>query len=217
MFKAIVKDLKTTGMTIPLADMARRAFKMILSFRPGHILSEDAKYRFYFHTKFLPELYREHVRSNIANCVFCSHLVKSGCHKYCLKCSAGTYIKCYPPMPGLLYKGSIETDEGDDLPIPWYFKRVCSQFSRLPQGLYFRNLYSVFPSIALNNYEALESVEKGLLSGSKPCYICASVDYNLYKSCLKRNDFDTCTACHRIKHELKKIYIGQLLYIKSAV
>lgn len=217
MLKANAKYLKMSGMVNSLSGAVKKAWKTVLSFRPDFFLSADFKYRIYFYGKFLPGLYREHVKNNTANCVFCSHLVKSGCHRYCLKCSAGTYIKCYPPMPGLLYRESIQTDDKDELPIPWYFKRVCSQFSRLPKGLYFRNLYSLFPSIAISNYEVLESIEKGLLSGSKPCYICASVDYELYKSCTKRADYDTCTACHRIRHELKRLYISQLLYIKSAV
>ncbi len=217
MIKSHVKDLKLPDIVVFLAAISKKAFRAVLSFRPGDVLSADTKYKLHFYRSFLPELYRNHIRRNHKNCIFCSHLLKAGCHKYCLKCSIGTYIKCYPPLPGLLYKGSIFTDDEDVLPVPWYFKKVCENFSRLPQSQYFRNLYSIFPSIAFNNYEVLESLEKGMLSGIRPCYICASVDYDLYKRCTRQDYFDMSVPCHRIKRELKKVYSKKPSTVRSAV
>ncbi len=217
MIMSLAKGLKIPNSIVFLTTAAKKVLKSVMTFRPGDILSDDAKYKLNFYKCFLPELYKAHINKNYSNCVFCSNLVKSGCHKYCLKCSIGTYIKCCPPLPGLLYKETIYTDDKDTLPLPWYFKKTCRHFSRLPQSQYFRNLYSLFPSIAINNYEVLEGLENGLLSGVRPCYVCASVNYDLYRTCAAQYDFDMYKPCCRIKRELKKTYTAQTASIKSAV
>ncbi len=197
------------GLLARITAKAGKALKRLLSFRFSDLLSEDMKYQLHFFRNYLPELYRRHVKRYHKNCLFCSRLIKSGCHRYCLKCGAGTYIKCCPPLPGLLYAVPVDTDEGDGLPVPWYFKKTCPGFKRLPLYLYWRNMYSVFHSIALSNYETLEGLERGLSSGTRPCHICATVDYGLYRRCTGRPDFDAKAPCTRIARELKKIYMSQ--------
>jgi len=210
MIGSIPGDIAKHGsLLIRIAVAARKILSKLLSFRPAGMLSDDMKYQLYFYRSYLPELYRKHVRKNHKNCLFCSRLVKSGCHRYCLKCSAGTYIKCYPPLPGLLYSVPLHMDDGDQLAVPWYFRKTCSCFKRLPLLRYLRNIFSVFPSIALSNYEALEGLDKGLSSGARPCHICATVDYDLYRKCVKQPDFDVSAPCMKIRDELKKAYRGQ--------
>ena len=210
MIRSIPGDIAKHGfLLIRIAVTARRILSKLLSFRPADMLSDDMRYQLYFYRSYLPELYRRHVSKNYKNCLFCSRLVKSGCHRYCLKCSAGTYIKCYPPLPGLLYAVPVHTDDGDQLAVPWYFRKTCSGFKRLPLFWYWHNIYSVFPSIALSNYEALEGLEKGLSSGARPCHICATVDYDLYRKCMRQPDFDVSAPCMKIRDELKKAYRSQ--------
>ena len=192
--------------------MFRKILKKVKSFNLACILSEDAKYKLWFFMSYLPDLYRRHTRKNFKNCLFCSSLIKSGCHRYCLKCGAGTYIQCSPPLPGLLYEVTVHMVREDVLPDPWYFKKTCSSFKRLPLYKYGHNLYSVFPSIALNNYEALEGLERGLSSGARPCYICASVDYSFYKECTRQPEYDASVSCMKIVNELKKVYENQSRY-----
>ncbi|HOQ06253.1 MAG TPA: hypothetical protein PK127_00470 [Clostridiales bacterium] len=209
MIRSVTGVVSKHELLVRISITARKALNRLLSFRPGSLLSEDMKYQLYFYRSYLPELYRRHVKRNQKNCLFCSRLVKSGCHRYCLKCSAGTYIKCCPPLPGLLYAVPVHADDEDALPVPWYFKKTCSGFKRLPLYRYWRNLYSVFPSIAMNNYEALEGLERGLSSGTRPCHICATVDYGLYRRCMSQPDFNAASPCTRIANELKKAYMSR--------
>lgn len=207
MIGSVPGDIAKHGfLPVRIAASIRRILLKLSSFRLSDMLSDDMKYALYFYRNYLPQLYRRHIKKNTRNCLFCSRLVKSECHRYCFKCSAGTYIKCSPPLPGLLYASSVQMEEVDALPVPWYFKKTCSGFRRLPWNRYWRNIYSIFPSIAMNNYEALEGLESGLSSGSRPCHICASVDYDFYKRCRNLPDFDASVSCLKIRTELKKVY-----------
>ena len=88
----VKQEFLSTQLVITVRNILRR----ILSLKLSDMLSEDMKYRLYFFRSYLPELYRRHIKK-LQELSFCSRLVKTGCHKYCLKCSAGTYIKCCPP------------------------------------------------------------------------------------------------------------------------
>ncbi len=176
------------------------------AFSISRILSEDTHYKRYFLKSYLPELCRQHTDKHYANCVFCANLIKSGCHKYCLKCSVGTYIRCSPALPGAIFIEPLYPYESECLPIPWYYKKTCYHFRRLSPDKYRRNLCSMLSPIAIYNMEILEGLEKGLCSGEKPCHICSSVDYELYRECLKQRGFNPSAPCHRIREKLKKVY-----------
>lgn len=209
----VKQEFLSTQLVITVRNILRR----IQSLKLSDMLSEDMKYRLYFFRSYLPELYRRHIKKNYRNCLFCSRLVKTGCHKYCLKCSAGTYIKCCPPLPGFLYDVAIHAEDDYTLPVPWYYQKPCPYFKRLPLHLYWRNIYSVSPSIAMNNYEVLEGLERGLVSGTRPCHICASVDYDFYKRCRSQPGFDSSTPCPGIRKSLKRIYEDQPEITRHAV
>lgn len=183
-----------------------KAIRAIISFRPRNLLSDDIRYSIYFHGTFIPELYIKHDADKNANCLFCHHLTKSEYHRYCLICSKGTHDNCYLPLPDVLYEDLATPDNKESLLKPWYFMKTCSSFERLPKKQYSRNLRFLFSSITIHNYEALEGLEKGILSGIRPCYICASVDYDLYRRCKRQGDYDICSPCPIIKRELEHVY-----------
>ncbi len=210
---AISKHQASIFMRI-IADSVKKAIKQFLSFKPSNLLSDDIKYSIYFHRSFTPELYRRHVSTGNSNCIFCRNLVKSEYHKYCLICSKGAYNKCYLPLPSLLYEDLVTSDNEDMLQKPWYFMKTCSNFERLPKKQYLRNLHFPFSQITIQNYEALEGLENGISSGTKPCYICASIDYELYKRCKRQGNFDTCSPCHIVKNELMYTYENHQSYIR---
>lgn len=179
---------------------------VMATFSLGKILSEDAHYKRYFLKKYLPDLYRQHTNKHYANCVFCANLVKTGCHKYCLKCSIGTYVRCSPALPGAIFIESVYPYELERLPIPWYYRKTCYHFRRLKPDKYQKNFYTALSPIGIYNMETLEGLEKGLCSGEKPCHICSSVDYQLYRECIAQRGFDASSPCHIIKGKLKQTY-----------
>jgi len=170
------------------------------------ILSEDTVYKKIFIRDFMPELYKQHTSGLYMNCVFCANLVRSKCHSNCLKCCQGTYIHCSSLLPGLLDFDTRHHYCMDILTLPWYYRETCSSFERLPPRNYFRNLFVAFSSNEIYNFEVLEGLEKGLSAEERPCHICASVDYELYKKCCGQGDFDLFTPCSKIIGELGSYY-----------
>ena len=154
----------------------------------------------------MPELYKRHTSALYMNCVFCANLVRSKCHGNCLKCRQGTYIHCSPLLPGALDFDPKHPYSVDGLALPWYYRETCGNFERLPPQHYFRNLFIAFSSNEISNFEVLEGLEKGLSAGEKPCHICASVDYGLYRKCCGQGDFDLFTPCRQITGELGSYY-----------
>lgn len=191
-----------------LLYLLKKLYRTVSSFSPITLLSDDAQYKLHFLKEYLPELYQKHTSEEYTSCVFCANLVRSRCHSNCLKCSAGTYIRCSPSLPGLIYKESSYPDD-ESMPVPWYYRKPCYHFKRLPQAQYHKNICSMFSPAAVSNFEILEGLETGLCTSSKPCHICASVNYNLYRKCSGQEDFDENTPCHRIKEELKEIFESQ--------
>ena len=113
MIGSVPGDIAKHGfLPVRIAASIRRILLKLSSFRLSDMLSDDMKYALYFYRNYLPQLYRRHIKKNTRNCLFCSRLVKSECHRYCFKCSAGTYIKCSPPLPGLLYASSVQWKSG---------------------------------------------------------------------------------------------------------
>jgi len=185
--------------------MVSNFFKALFS-ATAVIIPEDLQYTWHFVKYYMPALYQSHTEQNRINCVFCTNLVRGRCHKYCFKCSIGTYIKCGSSLPGAIYKMPSYLDEAEYAVIPWFYRKPCSNFKRLPPYLYFKNLYPILGMAGTNNLEILEGLEKGLSSGIRPCHVCASVDYGLYKKCLSEECFDESTPCRKISSEIEKYY-----------
>lgn len=205
----VSESILQRGMTERLYRPLKRLVKSLLSFSPISILSEDTQYKWHFLKEYLPDLYRRHTSEEYASCIFCANLVRSRCHSNCLKCSVGTYIRCSPPLPGVIYKESTYPGEAESLPVPWYYRKPCYHFKRLPLAQYHRNIFSFLSPVAIFHFEIIEGLESGLCLDSKPCHICASVNYELYRKCSGQGDFEENTPCHRIKAELKNIYESQ--------
>ncbi len=183
-----------------------KALRALLSFIPGSLIPDDIKYIIYFCRTFRPELYSRHVTAKNTNCLFCCNLIKSEYHRNCLICSKGTHDNCYSPLPDILYKNTISSDNGGAISKPWYFIKTCGSFERLAEKRYFRNLYFLLSSVTIHNYEALEGLENGIIHGSRPCYICASIDYDLYRKCKRQSDYDVSSPCPIMKRKLEYAY-----------
>jgi hypothetical protein len=206
MLKSNTTDLPGFVVSPRLSSLTRKFTVIAENVRAIRLFSEDTIYKHYILTEYMPVLYRKHTAEAHASCVFCNHLVYSGCHRQCLKCSMGKYSECKPLLPGLLNCDSIYPYNGDQLRLPWYYSETCACFSRLPEENYFRNLQLAFSSAAIYNFEVLEGLEKGLLSGEKPCHICASTDYGIYKKCYGQGDYHACSPCRKIADELGAFY-----------
>lgn len=216
MIRFAAVNLKKYNFISIVERIIRKAIKALLSIKPANLLSEDIRYKIYFYRSFMPDLYQKHIASSHTNCLFCSNLIKSEYHGYCLICSKGTYDNCCLPLPDILHEDSVSSDNGEILSKPWYFMKTCSSFVRLPKKQYLKNLRFMFSSITIHNYETLEGLENGILSGSRPCYVCASVDYEMYKRCKRQSDYDIYSPCLNIKRELEYTYESHSAYIRPA-
>lgn len=192
-----------------LIHSLKKLFRSAASFGPASLLTDDAQYKRHIIREYLPGLYQKHTYEEYASCIFCVHLVRSRCHSNCLKCSVGTYIRCAPSLPGAIYKESGYCDETENIPVPWYFRKPCYHFNRLPPAQYHKNIYSMFSPVGIHHLEILEGLETGICSDTKPCHICASVDYEIYRKCSGQEEFNENTPCHKIKTELEEIFDSQ--------
>ena len=210
MIKTPAADMTNASLPVKMLPIIKRLIKTVNHLEGICVLPEDTIYKWHFIRDYMPELYKRHTSELYMNCVFCSNLVRSGCHAHCLKCSAGTYIHCNPLFPGIIYYGTGHPPYSmEPQTIPWYFRKSCSNFKRLPSKQYFRNLHVLPGSIDIYNFEVLEGLEKGLSAGEKPCHVCASVNYDLYRKCSGQQDFDTSTPCSKITTQLDAIYQEQ--------
>ena len=174
------------------------AEKLVASVKGLNLRTEDSAYKWEFTRKFMPALYKTHISELDINCAFCENLVRSSCHKHCMKCRVGTYIHCSPLLPGMAYYDTPRPDSCSNESVPWYYKNTCLNFKRLELKSYFRNFIIPMSSCTIDNFEVLEGLSCGLSSGEKPCRICACVDYDIYKACSGRKGFDKTTPCDRI-------------------
>lgn len=209
MLKRYAADYTNTVLSVHLSSIVKKMGSLIENFRHFYLFSEDIAYKRHFNHEYMPQLYRKHASEMFSNCVFCMHLVKTGCHKQCLKCGLGRYAQCRPLLPGLLSSESIYPYEEENLRAPWYYTETCEHFYRLPQDNYLRNFSMIFTSAAIYNYEILEGLERGILSGEKPCHVCASIDYEIYKKCSGQEDFHAFSPCRKIVGELADFYQNQ--------
>lgn len=171
-----------------------------------NLLSEDLLYKIQIEKNLKPTLYENHIKYNLKSCAFCTHLVKTHCHAHCLKCASGTYIHCSPLLPGLMYYDKKNPDEESSLSVPWLYKKTCDKFTRLDLKSYFRNFAVPFSWITVYNYEVFEGLHSGLSSKERPCFVCASIDYCIYRDCMDREDFDKNTPCPKISILIESIY-----------
>lgn len=209
MIKTSVADMMDASLPMRMLPVFKRLIKKVNSIGSICVLPEDTIYKWHFIRDYMPELYKQHTSELYMNCVFCANLVRSGCHRHCLKCSAGTYIHCSPLLPGIIYHGAGYPYSMEPQSVPWYYRETCSSFKRVPPKHYFRNLHIVPGSTGIYNFEVLEGLEKGLSAGEKPCHVCASVNYELYRKCSGQQDFDTSTPCRKITAELGTFYQEQ--------
>lgn len=205
MSKSITTDFSSAALSAYLTPIAKRFGKAVEGMRNFRLFSEDTIYKWNFTNNFAPLLYRKHSVEMQMNCVFCTHLEKSDCHRHCLKCGMGRYEHCSPLLPGLISCESIYPNQSEELRVPWYYAKTCDCFSRLPKENYLRNFNTPF-SKSIFNYEVLESLESGLLSGEKPCHVCASANYEIYKKCYGQEDYHAFSPCRRIVGELAAFY-----------
>lgn len=174
------------------------AEKLVSSVKGLNLRNEDSAYKWEFTRRFMPALYKTHVSEMDMNCAFCENLVRTSCHKYCLKCRVGTYVHCSPLLPGMTYYDTARPGSSGGEPVPWYYKNTCSKFKRLDKKNYFRNFIIPMSSYTIDNFEVLEGLSRGISSGEKPCRVCACVDYEIYKACSGYKGFDKTTPCERI-------------------
>ena len=206
MLKLAATETAISKSSYKFQALAGKIMKLFSSVSTIKFFSEDTVYKWYFIKFYIPELYKQHITEQTANCIFCANLTNSGCSRHCLKCSAGTYIHGSPLLPGTLHSYSSYPDNSDASDVPWYYKKTCDHFIRLSQRSYLRNFGSILSSSGIYNYEVLEGVEKGLSAGEKPCHVCASTNYDIYKKCSSQKGFDPYSPCHKIRDELLKYY-----------
>jgi hypothetical protein len=168
--------------------------------------TDDMIYKKKFIKKFMPYLYERHISDLHSNCVYCANLVRSNCHKHCLKCSTGTYVHCSPLLPGILYYENKHPYNMNNESIPWLYKNTCTYFKRLDANNYFKNFKVPFSWVTIYNYEILDGLMNGIFCDEKPCHICATIDYQLYKNCFTQKGFDKKTPCTRIAAEIASRY-----------
>ena len=171
-----------------------------------NLISEDYLYKRNFIKKQLPVIYENHIKNGYLSCAFCTNLTRSHCHSHCLKCSAGTYIRCSPLLPGLMYNDRRNPGEPDNITVPWLYKNTCGKFSRLGSKQYLRNFKIPFSWETIYNYEILEGLTSGYSVKERPCFICATIDYAIYRKCLDMEGFDRYTPCSRISSVVKEAY-----------
>lgn len=169
-------------------------------------LSEDLFFKKQFTRNNKQLIYEAHTRQGFTSCAFCTNLTRSNCHAHCLKCGMGSYIHCSPLLPGLMYYDKKNPDESDCLSIPWLYKKTCKYFNRLDMKNYFKNFKVPFSWLTVYNYEILEGLVYGLSARERPCHICATIDYTIYKKCVDREDFDKNTPCPKISSLMESIY-----------
>lgn len=209
MFKSPAVNIRYNGLTELPVNFYRRIKCIVGTKLTPRILTGDFKYVWHFVRYFKRELYNRHVSENYINCVFCSNLVRTGCHRHCLKCGIGTYIRCNPALPGVLYDEPAQKEDPEDICIPWYFREPCRHFNRLPQKKYLRNMHSPLSQAGIYDFEALEGLENGMSGGAKPCHVCAAVDYELYARCSAKAGFDIEAPCNRADAELRSFYMNK--------
>jgi hypothetical protein len=174
--------------------------------RSKELLSEDMKYRLSFSKKYISEKYSQHVIFNHINCVFCVHLKRTSPTGHMLICMKEQYGKAAPLLPSILPTGTSYEDKFHQDDIPWYFKKPCIYFTRLSQKNYLRNFKHAFPESTTANFEILEGLEYGLLYKQKPCYICASLNFTLFRSCLSSSGYDASIPCKSIMPGIANTY-----------
>lgn len=207
MIKSSSAGTAAATMSYRLQPVIRKLVGFFSSTSNIKLFSEDTIYKWHFIRNYMPELYKQHILKQYENCVYCKNLKGTGCVKHCFKCSAGTYIHSSPLLPGTLYSETYYPNNSNMPAIPWYYKKACQSFIRLPQNSYFKNFGTVFSSTGIYNFEVLEGLEKGLSAGERPCHVCASTNYEIYKKCSAQKSFDPYSPCNKVNSELSGIFV----------
>jgi hypothetical protein len=105
-----------------------------------------------------------------------------------------------------MYYDKNNPDESDHHIVPWLYKKTCKSFNRLDLKNYLRNFKVPFSWLTVYNYEILEGLIYGISAKERPCHICATIDYSIYKKCSDREDFDKNSPCQKIGNLVESIY-----------
>lgn len=207
----IMFRLPTNGsMSIILPDipafLKSKLKKIIKELKSISIYTEDLTYKRQFIGKYMSHLHKKHSSELYVNCIYCANLARTACHKHCLKCKSGTYLHCSPLLPGILYSENKHPYNMNNTSIPWLYKDTCKHFIRLEANNYFKNFKVPFSWVTIYNFEVLDGLLNGLSYDRKPCHVCASIDYQIYKDCRKHEGFDNSTPCTRIASQIASYY-----------
>jgi hypothetical protein len=171
--------------------------------------TDDMIYMYQFRKKFINEHYDLHLLVSNINCAFCSKLKKTRGKKGLLHCGSGTYKSDASILPDILgYDLGIEGEEGSgsERPTPWYYRKPCMCFSRLQKDKYLSNFSCMPRTGTIRNYEILEGLSYGYSYNQKPCYICASIDYGIFRDCLSGEGYDSSLPCSCISERISEGY-----------
>lgn len=169
-------------------------------------LTEDMIYKVEFASKYTYDFFGKHVMQNYKNCVFCSNLKKTGSQRQLHSCSKGVYNFPGQLLPDTLCSDGELEEHGAIAKVPWFYRNPCPYFKRLNRGNYLRNFKHPFSDKTVANYEILEGIEYGLSSNRKPCYICASLDYSIFRNCLADSEHTSSHPCDKIANIVESKY-----------
>lgn len=183
--------------------------------RSIRLYSDDMAYRRSFSERYVSNNYHMHTLYNRINCAYCSNLRRTGPAGHLLKCLKAQYPDEAPLLPEILSLEPISGEKSRDANMPWYFRKPCIYFSRLAKKKYMKNFRHPIAEITTANYEILEGLEYGVTYGQKPCYICASINYQLFRNCLEVSGFDYSGQCGNVMQNIAKTYYPNGRYQKS--
>jgi hypothetical protein len=208
----LLNNLKTTVNTLSYSGIIKNYLNS-----KSDLISYDSIYKKTFINVIGSEIYKQHIKSNLTFCAFCSHLTQSSCHVYCFKCKKNIYEECSSLLPGTFsFTDSYFDSIGDDF-LPWLYKTPCTEFERLSPGNYYKHFNSTIKANTVANYEVLEGIFTGISRSQRPCHICASVDIDILNRCPESERQAKDIPCKKIINEISNKYNvihGMVKYIE---
>ncbi len=172
--------------------------------------TDDMAFIFRFRKKYISENYNRHILVNHINCAFCSNLKRSLQHMELLYCSSGKYELPGPLLPDILNDDCEDTGNcSKEHSAPWIYRKPCLDFKRLKESDYLRNFWCPINSGTIRNFEILEGLSYGFSFNQKPCYICASIEYSIYRDCMATEGYVIDVPCLLISEKIASVYRPQ--------
>jgi len=172
------------------------------------LLSVDLIYRINFMSLFGSKLYFRHKIMSFRSCAFCKHLYYDKIIKKYV-CRNSEYEACSSLVPCILPDSSFisnQTYVEEEAQIPWLFKEPCLNFDVLNSKSYFRNFLSYNLNDSVIKLEVLEGILMGSCSSDVPCYICASVNKEIFTKCKYIQKADEIGKCDMIYCNLSQFF-----------